>query len=284
MKAEKTKANKYHRKEKVSYVATEEYYSSDNEEVENENETNVAELKPGPPYTCKVLQPSNAKNPVETGKTEKFVTKIYTFDVSKCDEIFDLLVKDGQLIVPLDLKDPSIEQKKKRGFCKVHNFLGHKTSYCVLFRDLVQKALNEGRLQFGEKPKMQFDTDPLKVEEAFYSELNECMMVEATDDLDENITAESFDYLMVETTEGCDTRGKLEAMYPQAGENLKYFQEKCRVSGSEATLCPRCNAVFDKKAAEKYEEGKKKIVVPRFVFESRGNPRQNEEHQKQAQS
>jgi len=31
--------------------------------------------------------------------------------------------------------------------------LGHKTSQCGLLRDLVQKALNEGRLKFGDKAK-----------------------------------------------------------------------------------------------------------------------------------
>lgn len=58
-------------------------------------------------------------------------------DVFKCDEIFDLLVKDGQIIIPQGLKDPPLKQKKKKGFCKFYNFLGHKTYQCVLFRDLV---------------------------------------------------------------------------------------------------------------------------------------------------
>jgi len=31
-----------------------------------EGEINFAELKPGPPYTCKLLRPSDGKNPVET--------------------------------------------------------------------------------------------------------------------------------------------------------------------------------------------------------------------------
>lgn len=130
---------------------------------------------------------------------------------------------------------------------------------------------------------MQVDTDPLKVEEVFYSEINECMMIEATKGLNKDITADTFDCLMVETTEVLDNREKLETIYPQDGESLKDFPEKCRVSGSEATLCPRCNVVFNKKAAERLEEGRKK-VVPTFVFDSRGNPRQNKEHQEQAQS
>lgn len=49
------------------------------------------------------------KNPTEAKKTDKYVAKTYTFDVSKCEEIFDLLVKDGQIIVPQGLKDPPLE-------------------------------------------------------------------------------------------------------------------------------------------------------------------------------
>ncbi|XP_050874982.1 uncharacterized protein LOC127078583 [Lathyrus oleraceus] len=142
LKAEKSKIGRYHKKEKVSYIAVE-GCSSDDEELTDRSEVNMAELKLGPPYTCKVLKPSNGKNPTEAEKTDKYVAKTYTFDVSKCDEIFDLLVKDGKIIVPQGLKDPPLEQKKKNGFCKFHNFLGHKTHQYVLFRDLVQKALKE---------------------------------------------------------------------------------------------------------------------------------------------
>ena len=176
LKAEKPRNSKFLKKGKVSYVATEED-SSDEDGSGEETEVNVAELQPGPPYKCSPLKLSNGKNPTETEKGGKAITKTYTFDISKCDEIFDVLVNDGHIVVPQDLKNPPLDQKKKRGFCKYHNFLGHKTSQCVLFRDLVQKALKDGRLQFGEKPKMQVDEDPLKVEEALYSEPLDCMMV-----------------------------------------------------------------------------------------------------------
>ena len=109
------------------------------------------------------LRPFDGNNPVETSN-ERYVPKIYTFDVTKCDEIYDLLAVDGQVVAPKDVKIPPLEQRQKRGFCKYHNFLGHNTSRCSLFKDLVQKSLNEGRLKFGNKPKpeMQVDSDPLK--------------------------------------------------------------------------------------------------------------------------
>ena len=52
------------------------------------------------------------KNPVEPEKNDKFPKKTYTFDITKCDEIFDLLVKDGQMIVPLGAKMPPLEQRE----------------------------------------------------------------------------------------------------------------------------------------------------------------------------
>lgn len=122
----------------------------------------MEKLKPKNPYVCKLLKPFDGKNLVEP-RNDKFVAKIYTFDVTKCDEIIDLLVADGKIIVPKGLKIPPLEQQKKRGFCKFHNCIGHKTSQCIIFRDLVQGALKEGRLKFGDKAKtpMQVDDDPL---------------------------------------------------------------------------------------------------------------------------
>ncbi|WJX16101.1 hypothetical protein P8452_06177 [Trifolium repens] len=243
LRAEKVRNSKFHKKEKVAYIET---YESENEfddgqDYMENNEINIAELKPGPPYTCKMLKPSNGSNPVEP-KNDRFVSKTYTFDITKCDEIFDLLVADGQIIVPKGLKVPPLEQRKKRGFCKYHNFLGHKTSQCVLFRDLVQKALQEGRLKFGEKPKskQQVDEDPLQIADAAYTEPFECLMLEAL-----NLT-EGGQLVSIPEEE---YENKVEEVYPQPGETLLDFLQRCKENDGEATLCPHCSAMFDKKAA-----------------------------------
>lgn len=96
LKVVNARPNKYHKKETISYVEINENDQESNivfvyVEV---NEVNLVELNPRPPYVRKVLRPSN----------EKFITKTYTFDVSKCDEIFYLLVADGQIIVLDGLK------------------------------------------------------------------------------------------------------------------------------------------------------------------------------------
>lgn len=127
----------------------------------------------------------NGRNPVEPKMNDRFPKKKYTFDVTKCDEIFDLLVKDGQMIVPPGAKVPPLEQRKKRGFCKYHSFLGHKPSQCFLFRDLMQNAIQEGRLNFGDKPRsqMKIDFDPLQIVEAHYTEPEKVNFIEVADDL-----------------------------------------------------------------------------------------------------
>lgn len=142
----------------------------------------MAKLKQGPSYACKSMKLSNGENPIEPSKNKKFVAKTYTFNMTKCDKIFVLLVTNGPITVPQGLKTPPVEQRQKRGFCKYHNFLGHKTSQCVLFRDLVHKALYNGRLQFGEKPKSstKVDSDHMQTEDINYAEPLEILIVKAT--------------------------------------------------------------------------------------------------------
>jgi len=105
LKAEKARTNRFPKKEKIAYVDT---GDSDPEfdwglDTVEDNEINLVELKDGRPYACKLLRPSNEKNPEEP-KNEKYPPKTYTLDVSKCDEIFDLLVSDGIILMPKNLK------------------------------------------------------------------------------------------------------------------------------------------------------------------------------------
>jgi hypothetical protein len=150
------------------------------------------------------------KNLIEPEKNDKFPKKTYTFNVIKCDEIFDLLVKDGQMIVPPGAKVPPLEQRKKRGFCKYHGFLGHKTSQCFFSRDLIQNTIQEGRLKFGDKPRshMNIDFDPLQVVNAHYTEPEEVNMVEVTNDFDMTEVIEDFvnEPIMVRVFEHLDQK------------------------------------------------------------------------------
>lgn len=105
LKAENARVNR-NKKERVAYVDID-----DNEQASKikyrtikGNELDVARLKPGPSYVCKVLTPVNRKKHVEPDKTYKFPKKTYTFNVTKCDEIFNLLVADGKILVSQEKK------------------------------------------------------------------------------------------------------------------------------------------------------------------------------------
>jgi len=257
------------KKEKITYVDT---YDSDPEfdwgsDAVEENGISLAELKDGPPYVCKLLRPSNGKNPEEP-KNDKYPPKTFTFDVTKCKAIFDLLVADGIILVPKNLKLPPVEQRKNRGFCKFHGFLGHNLSRCTRFRDFVQKALDEGILKFGDKAKqtMQVDADPLKIVDSMYSEVVSINMVDISEELmaieasmlGEDLPADAekvtedhhFDDAMVTKDQFAE---KMKTTYPKAEEDLINFLNRCKISNTNAMLFPRCNAMFDKEAAKSVE-------------------------------
>jgi len=299
LKAEKARTNRFPKREKVAYVDA---GDSDLEfdwgsDIVEDYEINLAELIDGPPYACKVLRPSNGKNPEEP-KNDKYPSKTYTFDVSKCEEIFDLLVTDGIILVPKNMKLPPLEQRKKRGFCKFHGFLGHNLSRCTRFRDSVQKALDEGRLKFGEKTKqpMQVDADLSKKADSIYAEVIGINMVDIAEEFDGELPIEAQtlqenpqagvemvteDHQSENATFTEDQFAeKIKVAYPKAEKDLIDFLNRCNISNTNAMLCPRCSAVFDKEAA-KYVEGFQSQTKrrggwvdnrPKFGFNKRGVP------------
>src|ERR1051325_984267 len=233
------------KKEKVAYVDfdnTDPIYAVDYMSP-TEADVDVAEFKSGPAYECKLLFPAKGKSPtIET--SSRTPAKTYTFDVSKCEDIFDLLVKDGQILVPPNAKLPPLEQRQKRGFCKYHNYLGHTTSQCFLFRDLVQKSLQEGRLKFAAK-KQKIDTDPLRQEEALFAEPVDINMVDITEVPDNTMLEESTDE---------SPNVKLADVYQRDNEDLLGFLYRCKNKGAQVGLCPRCSALTNRVAAENFQK------------------------------
>jgi len=215
LKAKKARTNRFPKREKVAYIDA---GDSDPEfdwgsDFVEDNEINLAELKDGPPYTYKLLRPSNGKNPEEP-KKDKYPPKTYTFDVSKCEEIFDLLVTDDIILVPQNMKLHPLKQRKKRGLCKFHGFLGHNLSHCTRFSDFVQKALDEGRLKFGKKTKqpMQVDVDPLKKADSMYAEVIGINMVDIVEDFGRQLPIEE---QALEKIHKLMTRWSLRTINPQ---------------------------------------------------------------------
>ncbi|XP_057755588.1 uncharacterized protein LOC130974749 [Arachis stenosperma] len=85
---QRSKSKPFTRKEKVAYVTME----SSEEEFDFETEVDLAELKKGPPYICSLLKklPSSEKSNDSKLKSGKK----YSFDISKSDQIFYVLLKD----------------------------------------------------------------------------------------------------------------------------------------------------------------------------------------------
>ena len=66
----------------------------------------------------------------------------FTFDFSKCDRIFDELLKFGYIRINYTL--PLANELKRRAYWKYHNSFSYATNDCNVFRRQVQLALNEG--------------------------------------------------------------------------------------------------------------------------------------------
>ena len=87
------------------------------------------------PSTCASLKPI-PKNRHDEIK--------YTFDVSKCDRIFDELAKLGKIKFSHTI--PSVDELMRRAYCKLHNIFSHATNDCNVLRRQIQSAINDGRL------------------------------------------------------------------------------------------------------------------------------------------
>ena len=105
------------------------------------------------PFACAALKPTPAKR--EEMK--------YTFDVSKCDKIFDMLLQGKLIRIKEGHVIPSQEELGRRAYCKWHNSFSHATNDCNVFRRQVQSAINDGRLVFTEGTKMKLDSDPFPI-------------------------------------------------------------------------------------------------------------------------
>ena len=62
-------------------------------------------IKKGPPYVCLSLKPIKGKEKINNAKS-------YSFDITKAEQIFDVLFKEKQIILAEGKKMPSINELK----------------------------------------------------------------------------------------------------------------------------------------------------------------------------
>ncbi|XP_051120413.1 uncharacterized protein LOC127244119 [Andrographis paniculata] len=104
----------------------------------DQTEEMAVEIILGKPYVCSKLKPA----PGTEAKGQP------TFDSSKADEIFDIMLTDDQIRIPKGQRLATKEEIKGRPYCKWHNSFTHCTSQCTYFRNEIQKAIKAGRLKY----------------------------------------------------------------------------------------------------------------------------------------
>ena len=96
-------------------------------------------------YIAELVWPTKAKSsacsslqPVQKNRQEEVK---FTFNVAKCDKIFDELVKSSN--IKLIHIIPPIDELKRRAYCKLHNSFFPSTNDSNVFRRLIQSTINE---------------------------------------------------------------------------------------------------------------------------------------------
>ncbi|KAK1616966.1 hypothetical protein QYE76_022483 [Lolium multiflorum] len=115
--------------------------TDEDEDSAGDQEVAVAEWTRGAkPVSCKwVKQPGPAKG--------------FDFDLSKTEQIFDLLLKEKQLKLPEGHKIPTLQEMNGRPYCKWHHTFTHATNDCKVLRGQIQMAIEQGRLLFDHHSK-----------------------------------------------------------------------------------------------------------------------------------
>ncbi|KAK1686451.1 hypothetical protein QYE76_047299 [Lolium multiflorum] len=98
------------------------------------------------PVSCKWVKPQGPP-------------KGFDFDVTKAEQIFDLLLKEKQLKVPEGHKIPTVQELNGKPYRKWHNTFSHATNDCRVWRQQIQMAIEQGRLIFNQHA-MKVDTHP----------------------------------------------------------------------------------------------------------------------------
>jgi hypothetical protein len=121
--------------------------AEEDEDPAEDQEVAVAEwTRTAVPVSCKwVKQPGPPKG--------------FDFDLSKTEQIFDLLLKEKQLKLPEGHKIPTSQEMNGRPYCKWHHTFTHATNDCKVLRAQIQMAIESGRLIFGQFA-MKVDTHP----------------------------------------------------------------------------------------------------------------------------
>jgi hypothetical protein len=92
------------------------------------------------PFVCLALKLIPQKNWLRKSK--------YTFDFTFCDHVFDILLNNDFIRIIDHNGLSSIQNLQKLTYFKWHNSSYHNTSNCNMFCQVIQSAIDNGRLRF----------------------------------------------------------------------------------------------------------------------------------------
>jgi hypothetical protein len=72
----------------------------------------------------------------------------FTFDITKANRIFDLLLQESQIKLSPNHVIPSAQELRKIKYYKWHNATSHSTNECKVFRQQLQLAIEFGTIKF----------------------------------------------------------------------------------------------------------------------------------------
>ncbi|KAK1678643.1 hypothetical protein QYE76_039491 [Lolium multiflorum] len=121
--------------------------AGEDEGATGEQEVAVAEwTRAAGPVTCKWVKPPGPP-------------RGFDFDVTKTEQIFDLLLAEKHIKIPEGHKVPTVQELNGKPYCKWHNTFTHTTNDCRVWRQQIQMAIENGRLIFNQYA-MKVDTHP----------------------------------------------------------------------------------------------------------------------------
>ena len=88
------------------------------------------------------------------------VEESYDFDTTKSNKLFDFLLEKGQIKLPANHVMLTPNQLRNKKFCKFHNATSHSTNECIIFRQHIQRAIQQGKLKFDAPRKMKVNDNP----------------------------------------------------------------------------------------------------------------------------
>jgi hypothetical protein len=90
------------------------------------------------PFVCSAL------NPVVQNNRQNNIR--YTFDISNCDEIFDILVLEKRIRIPTDHVISSSKELGNCAYCKWHDSFSHNICDCNVLHQQLQARTTKGKI------------------------------------------------------------------------------------------------------------------------------------------